>query len=175
MRRPLYLMLALATCLTLAGCRGGGAEEPVSPALSPEQSAAPYTQEDAYAAFRAWSEGQGIIGETPGGCVLAVDGYAGLRAVVIYTDEMNNTECNLSYVYADGTCSNIGVVSNRSDEARDFVLVNGGALAYLGQGRVELTAQEVETGYMYRYTVQCGEDGPGAEFTVETLALPSGE
>lgn len=164
-------ILALAACLTLAGCRGGTPE--VSPAPSGPSGQAGYTRQDAYDAFQAWNQDQGVTGRTATGCVLAEDGYAGLRAVLTYTDEGDNTECNLAYLYEDGGCALLGVVSNRSEGTRDFVLAEGPA--YLGEGRVSLVTREVASGSRYRYTVQCGPEGADDQFTVETEALGAEE
>lgn len=176
----LAVVLALA-CLILPGCRGGTVEVPESPDPSggptapASQAPAGYTRQEAYEAFKVWTEGQGIIGESATGFVPVSDGYAGLKAVVTYTDENSNTECNLSYLYEDGTCSSIGVVANQSDSQRDFTLQDGGELTYLGEGKVSLVARETATGSRYKYTVQCGEDGPDTDFTIESQALPAEE
>lgn len=163
---------ALALCLILSGCRGGVAPEasqtPPPATATPSQG---YTEKSAYAAFDAWNDSQGVTGQTATSCALAEDRFGGLAAVVTYTDENNNTECNLSYIYQDGTCSPIGVVSNESDTERDFVLENGGGLTYLGEGKATILAREVKTGNLYRYTVECGSEGPSSEFTVNTDAV----
>ena len=171
------LLAGLGLCLMLAGCQDTAVVESAPPTA--QTSAAPsqavYTQADAYEAFRQWTVGQGIETQTATGYVRAEDHYAGLQAVVTYTDTNNNTECNLAYVYEDGICAPIGVASNQSDDQRDFVLADGGALTYLGEGRVSLEVEEVATGDRYRYTVQCGKEGPDTDFSVESEAIARSE
>ena len=177
MGRKRSLLLGLGLCLVLAGCRNTAVVESTVPTGEPSAAPSPsaYTQADAYEAFRQWTVGQGIETQTATGYVRAEDNYAGLQAVVTYTDTNNNTECNLSYIYEDGICCPIGVASNQSDDQRDFVLYDGGALTYLGEGRVSLEVEEVATGDRYRYTVQCGQEGPDTDFTVESEAIARSE
>ncbi len=127
-------------------------------------------EQQAYQAFAAWNAAEGIDSRTATGFLPVEDGYAGLTGVVLYTDADHNTECNLCYLYEDGTCSTIEVVSNHTEGTRDFVLEQG--VEYLGEGRVCLTAREQATGALYQYTVQCGPDGPGTDFSIQTDLLP---
>ena len=177
--KRILLLVGLGLCLMLAGCQNTAVVEQSAPPPSAQNSAAPsqavYTQADAYEAFRQWTVGQGIETQTATGYVRAEDGFAGLRAVVTYTDTNNNTECNLAYVYEDGICCPIGVASNQSEDQRDFVLADGGDLTYLGEGKVSLEVEEVATGDRYRYTVQCGQEGPDTDFTVESEAISRSE
>lgn len=174
MQRISLMLLGLSLALSLGGC--GRTAEFVPPAVStPEASEqAGEAEQSAYGAFRAWNEAEGISGRIPSDCVLAEDQYAGLKAVVLYTDENNNTECNLAYLYEEGMCSLLVVLPNERESVRDFVLADGGGLEYLGNGAVRLTAEEVQTGSCSQYTVQ-SRGGPDSGFSVETQLLRSGE
>ena len=167
--------LCLALFLLLGGCRDSVSVSTPTPSQAPSQPPPVATppedgEQRAYQAFAAWNAAEGIDSRTATGFLPAEDGYAGLTAVVLYADAAHNTECNLSYLYEDGTCSTIEVVSNRTEAVRDFILEDGAE--YLGEGQVRLIAREQATGARYQYTVQCGPDGPGADFSIQTDLLP---
>jgi len=160
-RKRLIWILCFSISMLIVACKNDN-EEPIS--LKQEQSTSvasvnnTLTKEEVIKIFSNENGNENCIVTD---CVIAEDLVYGLIGVVQYTNKDGNP-CNLAFVKDDWSYP-VGLDANNI-----FVIDQKSILTYAGNGLVNLSLENSESGVVYDFTVQYSHEGATTNFKISS-------